>query len=154
MQPTIQRSTGCRAPLARRWEHPWSRRSRCAAVTGAAMAFGACASVPVPASESDLGSSPVQVVVHNDGLSDVTVYAYRGDQRMRIGQVVAHGTETVTVPSGMAEPGHVQLMLHQVGGGDFVSDEVALRPGAEHAEVRVGKVLDEAAIYVAPGRMP
>jgi hypothetical protein len=154
MQPTIQRGTACRASSARQWKHPWPRRSRSAAVTAATLAFGACASVPVPASESNFGLPPVQVVVHNDGLSDVTVYAYRGDQRMRIGQVVAHGTETVTVPSGMAAPGRVQLMLHQVSGGDFVSDEVTLRPGEEHAEVRVGKVLDEAAIYVAPGRMP
>jgi len=154
MQPTIERGMDYRAAPSRQWERRWSPHSRCAPVTVATWALLACASAPVPASESDFGSPPVQVVVHNDGLSDVTVYAYRGDQRMRIGQVIAHGTETVIVPRGMAAPGHVQLFLHQMNGGDFISDEVALRPGEEHAEVRVGKVLDQAAIYVAPGRMP
>jgi hypothetical protein len=97
--------------------------------------------------------TPVQVLVRNDGSADVTVFAYRGDQRVRIGEVASHGTALVTVPVGMMSPGHVQLMLHKLTGGDFIADEVAISPGEEHAEFHVFDVLDESALTVAPGRM-
>ena len=97
--------------------------------------------------------TPAQVLVRNDASADVTVFAYRGDQRVRIGQVTSHGTALVTVPAGMMSPGRVQLMLHKLGGGDFIADEVAIRPGEEHAELHVFDVLDESALTVAPGRM-
>ena len=97
--------------------------------------------------------TPVQVLVRNDGASDVTVFAYRGDQRVRVGQVASHTTGIVTVPSGMMNPGHVQLMLHQISGGDFIADEVAISPDEEHAELHVLGVLDQSALTVAPGRV-
>jgi hypothetical protein len=97
--------------------------------------------------------TPAQVLVRNDGSADVTVFAYRGDQRVRIGQVMSHGTALVTVPTGMMSPGRVQLMLHKLGGGDFIADEVAIRPGEEHAELHVFDVLDESALTVAPGQV-
>ena len=47
----------------------------------------------------------------------------------------------------------MQLMLHKLGGGDFIADEVAIRPGEEHGELHVFDVLDESALTVAPGQV-
>jgi hypothetical protein len=53
----------------------------------------------------------------------------------------------------MMNPGRVQLMLHQISGGDFIADEVAISPNEEHAELHVLGVLDQSALTVAPGRV-
>jgi len=151
MQPTRERGTMRRAHIGVVTRRPQWCHTAAAIISTAALA--ACASAPVRADESEGVTMPAQVLVHNDGSADVTVFAYRGDQRVRIGEVISHGTALVTVPAAMMSPGHVQLMLHKLGGGDYVADEVAIRPAEEHAELRVLDILDESALTVAPGRM-
>ena len=151
MQAVVQRGAVSRVQLADAW-----RKSRVVGWAVAIVSVGAltaCASAPTRSHDVGVIASPVQVLVHNDGPVDVDVFAYRGDQRVRIGEVISHGTAVVTVPSAMARPGHVQLMLHQMGGADFVADEVAIRADDEHADLHVFAVLDESAITVAPGRL-
>jgi hypothetical protein len=124
----------------------------------AAGVLAGCASVPSHADAGSVASAasatgPVQVLVRNDNPSDVVVYAYRGDLRFRVGEVVAHSSGLVTVPSGIVNEGHVGLMIHQISGGDFFADEVPISAGIEHAELHVLRVLDESSVTVVPGRM-
>jgi hypothetical protein len=100
------------------------------------------------------GPGTVDVVVANDGGTDVDVYAYREGQRIHIGFVSAHSSAVVRVPAGMYNPGHVQIMLHPISGGttDFLADEVAVTD-ADHAELRVRPTLDESVMTVVPGRI-
>jgi hypothetical protein len=151
MQPTRERGTVHRAhsgDVARKGQ--WCCTA--AAIISTA-ALAACASTPIRTDDSEEVTMPVQVLVRNDGSADVTVFAYRVDQRFRIGEVTSHSMAMVTVPAAMVSPGHVQLMLHKIGGGDYIADEVAIRPANEHAELHVLDILDESALTVAPGRM-
>lgn len=114
---------------------------------------GGCTSLPArPASQSD--SEQIAVVVTNDGLSDVTVYAYRGGDRQRIGFVPAHSSSVVDVPRIMADPGHVQLLLHPVSGTpDFLVDEVPIS-GGDYAMLHVTPVLNQSTLIVRTGMAP
>jgi hypothetical protein len=100
------------------------------------------------------GPGAVDVLVANDGGTDVDVYAYRDGQRFHVGFVSAHSSIVVHVPPGMYNPGHVQIMVHPLTGGtrDFVADEVAVSDN-DHAELRVRPALDESVISVVPGRI-
>jgi hypothetical protein len=119
--------------------------------------LSACASMGTPlVDESDYQSSKeqqVQVVVANDAVSDVDVYAYRAGQRVRLASVSAHSSRIVDVPEGMANPGHVQLLVHPVDGranADFLADEVAIS-GEDHALLHITPTLTESVMTVVPG---
>jgi hypothetical protein len=114
-----------------------------------------CASMGTPLTDetNDYPSGKVQVVVANDAISDVDVYAYRGGQRLRIGSVLAHSSGVVEVPQGMANPGHVQLLVHPVdgrAGSDYLAEEVAIS-GDDHAMLHITPTLTESVITVVPG---
>ena len=116
-----------------------------------------CASMGTPlVDENDYQSSKeqkVQVVVANDAVSDVDVYAYRAGQRVRLASVSAHSARIVDVPEGMANPGHVQLLVHPVDGratADFLADEVAVS-GEDHAMLHITPTLTESVMIVVPG---
>ena len=93
------------------------------------------ASTPLRANA--LAAPGVQVMVANDGVLDVVVYAYHNGLRVRLGLVAAHSQGVVTIPDGMATPGRVQLLVHAMTGDDFVVDEVAIRQNEEHAVLHV-----------------
>lgn len=119
--------------------------------------LSACASMGAPlVDENDYQSSKeqkVQVVVANDAVSDVDVYAYRAGQRVRLASVVAHSSRIVEIPEGMANPGHVQLLVHPVDGranADFLADEVAVS-GDDHAMLHITPTLTESVMTVVPG---
>ena len=152
MEPTLRRGNVCGAHIGDGRQRAQSYHISLIVIS--IMTLAACASVRMRPDEARDAMTPVQVLVRNDGATDVTVFAYRYDQRMRIGEVSSHSSGVLTVPVGMMSPGRVQLMLHQLSGGDFVADEVAISPGEEHAELHVLDVLDESALSVAPGRMP
>ncbi len=151
MEPMRKRGTVCRAKIRRVIRGAQGYRR--AAVIVSTVTLAACASAPIRTDDPGTAATPAEVFVRNDASADVTVFAYRGDLRVRIGEVTSHSTGFVTVPVGMLNYGHVQLMLHKLGGGDFIADEVAIRPAEEHAELHVLDVLDESALTVAPGRM-
>jgi hypothetical protein len=120
------------------------------------LALSAClaAGLAVPAAPL-YGQPPVvHVMVRNDAAQDVVVYAYRGGERIRVGSVLGHGTCVVSIPPGMARPGHVQLLLHPATrGADFLADDVAIRPDEEHAELHVTPTLEESSVTVVPGAL-
>jgi hypothetical protein len=121
------------------------------------VALCGCASMGTPlVDEGDYQSSKeqkVQVVVANDAVSDVDVYAYRGGQRVRLASVSAHSSRIVDVPEGMANPGHVQLLVHPVDGranADFLVDEVAISSD-DHALLHITPTLTQSVMTVVPG---
>jgi hypothetical protein len=121
------------------------------------VALSACASMGTPlVDESDYQTSKeqkVQVVVANDAVSDVDVYAYRAGQRVRVALVSAHTSRIVDVPEGMANPGHVQLLVHPVDGrpsADFLADEVAIS-GEDHGMLHITPTLTQSVMTVVPG---
>lgn len=151
MEPTLRRGTVCRAQSGD-VRQP-ARSYQKSLVAASLVMLAACASVPTRPEPMEDAMTPVQVLVHNDGSTDVAVFAYRGDQRVRIGEVASHLSGVLTVPAGMRSPGRLQLMLHQLGGGDFIADEVTISAGEEHAELHVLDMLDESNLIVAPGRV-
>ena len=150
MEPMRKRGTVCRANIRSVIRRAQGYRG--AAVLVSTVTLAACASAPIRTDDRGMVVPPAEVLVRNDASANVTVFAYRGDQRVRIGEVTSHSTGFVIVPVGMPNYGHVQLplMLHKLGGGDFIADEVAIRPAEEHAELHVLDVLDESALTVAP----
>lgn len=114
---------------------------------------GGCTSLPVrPVSQSY--SEQIPVLVTNDGLADVAVYAYRRGDRQRIGFVPAHTSSVVDVPRIMADPGHVQLLLHSLSGTpEFLVDEVPIS-GGDYAMLHVTPVLNESTLMVRTGMPP
>jgi hypothetical protein len=119
---------------------------------GLALGVGLGIVAEAPAWGFEGGPPRVQVMVKNDGTSDVVVYAYRGGAKIRIGFVLAHTSDIVTVPVGMAAPGRVQLMLHAMArGDDFLVDEVPIRANDEHVELHVTPALPESSITVVGG---
>jgi hypothetical protein len=130
----------------RRW---W----RGATLAASVAALAACWTGHAPGVQAGVTPEPIQVLVHNESPLDVVVFAQRGDQRIRVGEVVAHSSQLVAVPPAFAPPGSVRLMLHQISGQDFSPDQVAIRAGEEHAELRVERELDASSVVVMPGRM-
>ena len=99
---------------------------------------GGCASAPPapPSGAVDLNGQPGQgettVVVDNQNLNEMTIYAYQGTQRMRLGR--ARGTS----PSSLgAEAGGVVGVVAEHGGGSGVAFawEMQLLSGRVGADV-------------------
>jgi hypothetical protein len=113
-------------------------------LAGAALA-GACSSAQQPRAPSDQPvdlnapageqsrSDETVVVVDNQNLYDMTIYAYQGTQRMRLGRVRANGTTELVIPSSMIS-GVVQLRFYaepMVTGGQrsYLSELIPVQPG-------------------------
>jgi len=73
------------------------------------------------------------VVVDNQNLNEMTIYAYQGTQRMRLGRAKATGTTELQIPSSMVS-GLVQMRFFaepMVTGGQrsYLSEMIPVQPG-------------------------
>jgi hypothetical protein len=82
------------------------------------------------------GSAPVpqprtSVRVENQGFSDMTIYAIRSGQRVRLGNAPGNSTTTFTIPSNLifgATP--LRFLADPIGSNRTpVSDEITVQPG-------------------------
>jgi hypothetical protein len=96
------------------------------------------ASEPVPEAAVDLNtdrrsSDKTTVVVDNQNLNEMTIYAYQGTQRMRLGRARASATTELRIPSSMVS-GVVQMRFYaepMVTGGQraYLSEMIPVQPG-------------------------
>lgn len=127
-----------------------SVRTIWALAIGALALVGACASgsggpkkTPVPApggSEAvDLNgdgrssNGATTVVVDNQNLNEMTIYAYQGTQRMRLGRAKSQGLTELKIPSSIVN-GVVQIRFlaePMVTGGQraYLSEMIPVQPG-------------------------
>jgi len=73
------------------------------------------------------------VVVDNQNLNEMTIYAYQGTQRMRLGRAKATGTTELRIPSSMVS-GVVQMRFYaepMAAGGQrsYISEMIPVQPG-------------------------
>jgi len=88
----------------------------------------------VPRGEVPPFSEPVTIEVVNENYHDATIYAlYEGLVRERLGFVVGHTTDTMTVNW---HPTPLRMIMHLVGAGEAVSDVVIVDPG-DFVQLRV-----------------
>jgi len=110
------------------------RRARRAAwmmvMTLSALAAGCSRNSPDPNAE------PAQVTrlrVQNQAFLDMTIYLYRGSQRMRLGVANGNSTTRFTIPSSMifgATP--LRFQADPIGSNrQSVSEEITVNPGDE-----------------------
>jgi hypothetical protein len=71
------------------------------------------------------------IVVENQGFADMTIYAIRSGQRVRLGQASGNSTTTFTIPANLifgATP--LRFLADPIGGrGTPISDEITVQPG-------------------------
>jgi len=71
------------------------------------------------------------ISVENQGFSDMTIYAIRSGQRVRLGQATGNSTSTFTIPANLifgATP--LRFLADPIGGNRSpVSDEITVQPG-------------------------
>jgi hypothetical protein len=69
--------------------------------------------------------------VENQGFADMTIYAIRSGQRVRLGIATGSSTSTFTIPANLifgATP--LRFLADPIGGrGTPVSDEITVQPG-------------------------
>ena len=110
----------------------------------AALALGGCASGKAasepPAGAIDLntgrrttGSDKTTVLVDNQNLSEMTIYAYQGTQRFRLGRAKSSGRTELRIPPSMIN-GVVQMRFFAqpvVTGGQrsYLSEMIHVQPG-------------------------
>ena len=78
-------------------------------------------------------SDKTTVVVDNQNLNEMTIYAYQGTQRMRLGRARATATTELQIPKSMLS-GVVQMRFYaepMVTGGQrsYVSEMIPVQPG-------------------------
>jgi len=85
---------------------------------------------------SKKGSAPVpqprtSIRIENQGFSDMTIYAIRSGQRVRLGNAPGNSTTTFTIPSNLifgATP--LRFLADPIGSNRTpVSDEITVQPG-------------------------
>jgi len=93
------------------------------------LAVGACGG-----SKSQSAPSPqprTTVRVENQGFADMTIYAIRSGQKIRLGQATGNTTTTFTIPANLifgATP--LRFLADPIGGkGTPISDEITVQPG-------------------------
>jgi len=104
----------------------FTRRFFLSAMLGLAVA--ACSSksksAPIPQPRTT-------VRVENQGFADMTIYAIRSGQRVRLGQASGNTTTTFTIPANLifgATP--LRFLADPIGGrGTPISDEITVQPG-------------------------
>ena len=79
------------------------------------------------------GPDKTTVVVDNQNLNEMTIYAYQGTQRMRLGRVRGTATTELKIPTSLVS-GLVQLRFYaepMVTGGQrsYISEMIPVRPG-------------------------
>src|SRR6188472_1160703 len=101
---------------------------------------GAPKKTPTPTTEGavDLNgdgktTGATTVVVDNQNLNEMTIYAYQGTQRMRLGRAKATGTTELRIPSSLVS-GVVQMRFYaepMVTGGQrsYISEMIPVQPG-------------------------
>jgi hypothetical protein len=74
---------------------------------------------------------PVTLEIRNHNWADVTVYAVRSGQRMRLATVTATNSSSLILPPEMVGPGgEVRIYAQAIGGsGRFLSPRVYASPG-------------------------
>ena len=112
------------------------------ALAGLAVA-GGCSRSPKTTSEPGTGvvdlngsgrtSDNTTVVVDNQNLNEMTIYAYQGTQRMRLGRVRATGVTELRIPKSIVS-GPVQMRFYAeplVTGGQrsYLSEVIPVQPG-------------------------
>ena len=112
------------------------------ALAGLAL-VGACATGQKTVSEPPPGAVDLNsgqrnlgkttVVVDNQNLNEMTIYAYQGTHRMRLGRARATSTTELRIPSSMLS-GVVQMRFYaepMVTGGQraYVSEVIPVQPG-------------------------
>jgi hypothetical protein len=104
--------------------------------------LGACASgghgKDTPGTEAvdlngDAKSGATTVVVDNQNLNEMTIYAYQGTQRMRLGRAKSQGLTQLKIPSSIVN-GVVQMRFlaePMVTGGQraYLSEVIPVQPG-------------------------
>ena len=104
----------------------YTRRTFVVAMLGLALA--GCSSK----SRSPAAAQPrTSVRVENQGFADMTIYAIRSGQRVRLGIATGSSTTVFTIPSNLifgATP--LRFLADPIGGrGTPVSDEITVQPG-------------------------
>ena len=104
----------------------------------AGCATGQKGTTPPPPGTVDLNSgqrSPdkTTVIVDNQNLNEMTIYAYQGTQRMRLGRARATSTTELRIPSSIVS-GVVQMRFYaepMVTGGQraYISEMIPVQPG-------------------------
>jgi hypothetical protein len=109
----------------------------------AALALGGCASGKAasepPSGAVDLntgrrtGGDRTTVLVDNQNLSEMTIYAYQGTQRFRLGRAKSSGRTELRIPPSMIN-GVVQMRFYaqpSVTGGQrsYLSEMIHVQPG-------------------------
>jgi hypothetical protein len=105
---------------------------------------GGCSRSPKTTSEPDTGvvdlngsgrssSGNTTVVVDNQNLNEMTIYAYQGTQRMRLGRARATGLTELPIPKSIVS-GPVQMRFYaepMVTGGQraYISEMIPVQPG-------------------------
>jgi hypothetical protein len=101
----------------------------------------ACALMLAPAPASaQAPRAPTQhrstLQVQNDRTVPVTVFIDRGDFDVRLGQVAAMRTATLSLPRWVTEgDAKVEIFVHPAGENDLASQEFDVRPGAQLAMI-------------------
>lgn len=78
-------------------------------------------------------SDKTTVVVDNQNLNEMTIYAYQGTQRMRLGRVRGSATTELRIPTSIVS-GVVQMRFYaepMVTGGQrsYISETIPVQPG-------------------------
>ena len=78
-------------------------------------------------------SDKTTVVVDNQNLNEMTIYAYQGTQRLRLGRVRANATTQLVIPPSMIS-GVVQMRFYAeplATGGQraYLSEQIPVQPG-------------------------
>ena len=135
---------------SREWASSMRRAIGARAIWGVALAglavVGGCSSGQQPRKPTsepttgtvDLNSgrtsnSKTTVVVDNQNLNEMTIYAYQGTQRMRLGRARASATTELQIPSSLIS-GVVQIRFYaepMVTGGQraYISEMIPVQPG-------------------------
>jgi len=97
----------------------------------AATLMTACSNATYPTREAARQNAPTQVLVRNHNWMDMTVYAIKNSQRVRIGQVTSNATARFSLPRGIdASSGAIQLEADPVGSNEsFVSQPITVEQG-------------------------
>jgi hypothetical protein len=97
-------------------------RIRCAVVALAGLAVADCASFQ-SSSGAPVAREGTRVEISNNNWATAAVYAVRGGMRSRIGTVETGQTALLRLPWSTANE-DVHVLVHLVGGGDYVSPAV------------------------------
>jgi hypothetical protein len=104
------------------------------------LSVGACSShqqAPAPnqtvvdLNSDGQGAGKTRVRVENQNLSDMTIYVYRGSQRMRLGRASGNGVTNLDIPSSMVS-GMTELRFQAEPMGNqrgIISQPIPVNPG-------------------------